>query len=87
MVLSRSSSGCLTHLGSLSFDDQGAFVIQRRVPQSWIIEPDILEYGPFNLASWFPPVAPVQFGLERFEERYGHGSVVTLLAFATHRKF
>ncbi len=54
------------------------------MPPSWIIEPiDIPEYRPFSLASGFPSVAPDQFGLERFEECFDHGIVVTI-TFSAH---
>ncbi|MFT4784541.1 MAG: hypothetical protein ACI9IV_002288, partial [Paracoccaceae bacterium] len=51
---------------------------------SWIIEPiDILEDGPFSLASGFPAVAPDQLCFERFEECFHHGIVVAI-SFAAH---
>lgn len=45
---------------------------------------DVFEEGDFDLAAGLPVAAPDQFGLQRLEEAFDCGIVVTV-AFPTHR--
>lgn len=75
MDLSRFRAAPVAHLSDLSFEGQGAFSAQCRVPSTRIVETvDVFEDGHLSIATCAPGSLPQQFRLDGLEEGF-NGSV------------
>jgi len=73
--LSRFRAAPVAHLSNLSFEGQGAFPAQCRVPSTRIVEAvDVFEDGHLSIATCPPGSLPQQFRLDGLEEGF-NGSV------------
>ncbi len=77
--LSRFRAAPVAHLSDLSFEGQGAFPAQCRVPSTRIVEAvDVFEDGHLSIATCAPGSLPQQFRLDGLEEGFNGSVVVTI---------
>ena len=79
MDLSRFRAAPVAHLSDFSFEGQGAFPAQCRVPSTRIVEAvDVFEDGHLSIATCPPGSLPQQFRLDGLEEGFNGSVVVTI---------
>ena len=84
MDLSRFRAALIAHLSDLSFEGQGAFPAECRMPASRIVEAiDVFKDGDLSVSTCAPGALPQQLSFDRLEEGF-HCRVVVAIASPTH---
>ena len=82
--LSRFGAAPIAHLSDLSFEGQGAFPAECRMPASRIVEAiDVFKDGDLSVSTCAPGALPQQLSFDRLEEGF-HCRVVVAIASPTH---